>query len=441
MKFSIGYNHDIEFLDLLDEYKSNIEAVYFPAPDLYAGSGRGIRQGKDYPAEISKIIRKCSSLNIRSQLLLNATCEGEDGLKRVFFERIVGYIAGLRQRGLTSVVLTNPVYIYEVKKRIRGLEIESSVNCYIKTSEHAKYLRDLGVDILTIDRDINRNIPLIKQIKAETRLPIRILLNEACLRNCPFRHMHYNYIAHASKRRKKKEPRVDPVFLDKWCVKIFSQDPANIFRTSFIPPEAVKYYTHAVDYFKISSRVSPLARLRVQLDAYINKKFEGNLLALLDCPGVGGYYKYIDYKTLKKARFFEKMLQCNGHCRHCGYCEELADRAVAVDSYFLPDTHPVRKEERKKAIALYERVLRNDPRNREVTFALVSCYEADGKYAQAVKLLESEEKLNPGSANISFALARCLKKMGKKENFRLHAEKGFSRINIADYIRKPVAVN
>lgn len=107
MKFSIGYNYDIKLLDLLGVYKDNIEALYFPIPNQYLGSGRDIPQPKGYKNEIPKIIKRCSSLNITSQLLLNATCEG--------------------------------------------------------------------------DRDINRNISLIKEIKNKTNLKIRIMLNEGCM--------------------------------------------------------------------------------------------------------------------------------------------------------------------------------------------------------------------------------------------------------------------
>ena len=82
MKFSIGYNHDIKLLDILDIYKNNIDALYFPIPGKYLGSGRHILQKRNYLNEIPKIVKKCNLLNIKSQLLLNATCEGEKGLEK-----------------------------------------------------------------------------------------------------------------------------------------------------------------------------------------------------------------------------------------------------------------------------------------------------------------------------------------------------------------------
>jgi collagenase-like PrtC family protease len=269
MKFSIGYNHDIKLLDLLDVYKDNIEALYFPIPHQYLSSGRLIPQKNSYLNEIPEIIKKCNSLNIKSQLLLNATYEGELGLEKKFFSKIIDYIQKLKSLGLKSVIVTNPVYISEIKERIKEIEVESSVNCYVKTIEHALYLKDLGVDILTIDRDINRDISLIKEIKDKTGLKIRILLNEGCLRNCPFRKMHFNLIAHT--KSKLKTEMISGIFFEKWCMKIYSQNPAKIFSVPFIPPDALKYYIQFVDYFKISCRDSSNSLIEFRLKAYINQ--------------------------------------------------------------------------------------------------------------------------------------------------------------------------
>ena len=356
MKFSIGYNHDIEFLDLLDLYKDNIEAAYFPIPRHYLGSGRSIPQG-DYTNEISKIIEKCNSLNITSQLLLNTTCEGKSGLDKEFFLTLVQYIKELKNLGLKSIVVTNPVYINEIKKEIEGITIESSVNCYVKTVEHALYLKDLGVDIITIDRDINRNIPLIKEIKNKTGLKIRILLNEGCLRNCPFRKMHFNYIAH--KESNAPADILGGIFSEKWCLKLLSKNPAKIFSVPFIPPDGLKHYTPFVDYFKISTRDSLTSLIEFRLKAYINQNFDGNLLSLLDCSGLSRYFRYIDSMLLNEKNFFINMLKCDENCDECNYCDELVKEAVITDSYFLDPSDRIRVKENEKAIKIYKKIIKN----------------------------------------------------------------------------------
>jgi len=54
MKYSIGYNYDVQFLKLLKPLSKYIESVYFPTPQAISGSGRAIKESKNYPKEIIK---------------------------------------------------------------------------------------------------------------------------------------------------------------------------------------------------------------------------------------------------------------------------------------------------------------------------------------------------------------------------------------------------
>lgn len=454
MKFSIGYNHDIKLLDLLNVYEDNIEAIYFPIPEQYLGSGRDIPQNSSYPNEIPELINKCASLNIKSQLLLNATCEGKSGLEKKLFSKIIDYIQRLKSLGLGSVIVTNPVYISEIKKQIKGITIESSVNCYVKTVEHAWYLKDLGVDILTIDRDINRNIPLIKEIKKKTGLKIRILLNEGCLRNCPFRNMHYNYLSHGGPNHNRL---IDNIFRSKFCIKIYLKNPAKVFSIPFIPPEALKYYANFIDYYKLSTRVFPTPRIESCLKAYINQDFNGNLLKILDSPGLS-YFSFINYNELKKNNFFERIIKCNNNCDGCNYCSKLVHEAVITDSYFLAPSHPIRIKESENAIKIYKRSLETFPFEGTIYLGLARAYFNLKHYEEAIKNtnkaieldyeeedihlllgfsyekikqdkkaineLNKAEELNPEEPQINFSLYKCYRNIGQIEQANKELEKG-----------------
>jgi len=411
MKFSIGYNHDIKLLNFLDVYKDNIEALYFPIPRQYSGSGRHIPQKNSYLNEIPEIIKKCNSLNIKSQLLLNATCEGESGLEKKFFSETIDYIQKLKSLGLKSVIVTNPIYISEIKKQIRETQVESSVNCYVKTVEHAAYLKDLGVDILTIDRDINRNIPLIKEIKDKTGLKIRIMLNEGCLRNCPFRKTHFNFIAHA--QLNPKAEMMSGIFFERWCMKIFSKNPAKVFSIPFIPPPALKYYTQFVDYFKISSRDSPTSVIELRLKAYINQDFNGNLLEILDCPGLP-YFNFINYDILKKNNFFEKMTKCNSRCNKCNYCNKLMKDAVVINSDFLKGHKKIKED--KKALKIYKGILKASQDNIPIRLKLGRAYLNLKKYGKAAETLNKAIEISPKEIDAYLLLGSCYEETRDSDN-------------------------
>lgn len=443
MKFSIGYNYNAKTLDLLDVYRDHIEAFYFPIPQKYLGSGRYINEPESYINEIPYIIRKCSSFNITPQLLLNATYEGRFGLSKTFFTGILNYIKKLRDVGLKSVVVTNPIYIGMIKKEINDIRIESSVNCYVMTVEHALYLRDLGVDVLTINRDINRDIPLIKDIKNKTNLKIRMMLNEGCISNCPYRFTHYNYLSGGFKL---PERPIEGVFWDKFCIAIYLKNPLKVFRIPFIPPEALSYYEQFIDYYKLSTRIFSTERIELCLKAYIDKHFSGNLLSILDCPGLS-YFEYIDYDILKKNNFLEKMFNCSLKCKRCNYCNVLFKKAVLINRnavnkrddkeerkalriYKKYLRQPYNKENRiqaylrigeaylrlnryKEAIKYISRVLKSNYKRSGAYSILGLCYEKLGDYKQAITALKKEGKINPRNREVKLALIRCYRNIGK----------------------------
>lgn len=459
MKFSIGYNYDIKLLKLLEAYKDNIEAFYFPIPNQYLGSGRSILQKNSYVNEIPELIKKCNLLGIKSQLLLNATCAGESGLNRNFLERLVSYIKKLRDIGLGSVVITNPAYISRIKKATSGIRIESSVNCYVKTAEHALYLKDLGVDVLTIDRDINRNIPLIKEIKKKTNLKIKLMLNEGCLSNCPFRVTHYNYLSHYNEVSKKL---IDDISLNRLCTEIYLRNPAKVFGIPFIPPNAIRYYESFIDYYKLSTRAFSTQRIELCLKAYINQQFDGNLLEILDSPGLA-YFEYIDYNTLSKSNFFKKMISCADDCNSCSYCNTLLKEATIVNTDFLKKGN--NKEERK-TIRIYKNILKASSnkdsdfiykrlskayfnlgeykeaikkirrarglnyKENGLHFFMGLCYERTGEYKKAIQEFRAEEKINPQDIRITLSLARCYKNTGQRGLVNKEIDRCIRRLKI-----------
>ena len=444
MKFSIGYNYDIKLLSLLEAYRDNIEALYFPMPSQYLGSGRFITQKGSYAKEIPRLIKKCEELNIKSQLLLNATCEGKIGLENDNFTKIIDYIQRLKNLGLKSLVITNPVYISEIKKRVQPIIIESSVNCYVKNVEQALYLKNLGVDILTIDRDINRNIPLIREIRKESGLKIRLMLNEGCLRNCPFRGMLYNYIAHEALN---PNSHIQGVIPDQYCIKIYQENPEKFFSIPFVPPDALRHYSGAVDYYKLTTRAFSTYKIESCLKAYIKQRFSGNLLQLLNSPGIS-YFSLISYDVLKKNNYFTKMVNCAAAfvaCGECGYCSKLMESSAIINSYYLQGDRKSR--ENKKAITLFNKMLKftqdkiplhlklieayfnlgeyekaiveglkvtNAHKQGKSAYILGVCYEKTGQYKKAIAQLKKAQKANPRH-QISNHLAKCYINMGKNK--------------------------
>lgn len=409
MKFSIGYNYDIKLLAILEKYKQHIEALYFPMPKNYIGSGRYIVQNKNYPNQIPTLIAKCKSLGITSQLLLNSTCQGKESVDRDYFETIVGYVKQLKSLGLKSVVVVNPLYIRGIKKQVKGIRIESSVNCYVKTIEHAIYLKNMGVDVITIDRDINHNISLIKGIKEKTGLKLRIMLNEGCLCNCPYRNLHYNCISHGISDYNNT---LNGSYGDNFCFNIFEQDPTKIFNLPFIGPEEAKKYTGFVDYYKLTTRVFSTTKIEYCLKAYISQKYNGNLLDILDSTGLS-YFEFVDYSLLKKDNLSKTLSKRNPKCDDGDYYRKLFKKSVILNPEYLKGKP--RKKENERIISTYKRIIKKSDYKEPLYLKLAKAYCDLGEYEKGIDAVQKSIDLSKDEPEPYLFLALIYEHQNKLE--------------------------
>ncbi len=298
-KFSLGYNQDIQMLGLLAIFREHIRDVYFPLPKSILGSGRVVEQASNYDFEISQIIKFSKENKIDPVLAINPTCEGEMTGTEASKKRITGFIEA--NLGIKGVILTNPLHARPIKQKFPKMRIIASVNCYIKNVESAEYLKKLGFDEITIDRDINRNIPLIREIRKKTGLKIRVMLNEGCLRNCPFRKIHFNMISHGYET---------DYFDQNTCMKILKKEPEKVFSIPFVRPEDLQHYDFA-DTFKLATRTTPTEKIAYVLEAYAAGKFDGDLLDLLSTRSLFAVFNNIDNHKLTELNFFENITKEN----------------------------------------------------------------------------------------------------------------------------------
>ena len=325
MKFSIWYNEQQSFFDLLEKYKNNISTVYFAAPDNIWPSWRSIVQDKDYENQIKKLITKCIEYWIWTILTYNATTEGRWTWDKDHMLNLISYIKKLQWYWLESVSLTNLLYVKFIKKAVSWIKIYSSVNCYLKTVEQALYFKKLWVDVLTIDRDINRDTKLINQIKKRSWLDIQLMLNEWCIKNCPFRHTHFNIIANGIEDTISNQKKWKYNLIERFsCTPMLADNKRIIFRMPIIRPEDLKYFDWLVDYYKLVTRWLSTEKIDIFLKSYTQWFHNWNLLDILDMSIIDYqlYVDYIDNDKLTKLWFFEDLQKCPWDCDSCNNCDK-----------------------------------------------------------------------------------------------------------------------
>jgi len=323
MKFSIWFNQKLDFLDLIDRYKDNLSSIYLPLPYSIWNSWRDETQLNNYEEKIIyDVIDRCKKYNIDTILIMNSTCEWENTWDKYYMLKLIKFVKDLHKRGLTSITLTNMLYVPFFRRALPNITIYSSINCYLKTVEQAIYFKDLWIDVLTVDRDINRDINLIKRIKQRTGLDIQILLNEGCFSNCPYRHTHFNIAAHRVDYN--TDERVSNwkynLIEDYSCVPMVNKNKKLIFRAPFIRPEDLVHYDGVIDVYKLDTRPESTQRISKMLDAYIAWYYHWDLKDIIDFPYQN--IPYIDNDKLTELNFFDKLVKCPKDCYSCNVCEQ-----------------------------------------------------------------------------------------------------------------------
>lgn len=321
MKFSIWYNNEESFFDILKEDYFKISSVYFASPSNISYSWRHFIIDSTYIEKIIYLLKTCEGYWIETILLLNSTVDKKDSFSKDSILWLYDFIDTLVNEWLKSITLTNFLYLNILKKKYPDLIFYSSVNCRLKTVEQAIFFKEIWVDILTIDRDINRDVELIKSIRKKTWLKIQLMLNEPCIKNCPYRSTHFNMAAENN----------DVVFWLEFeeltCFPMYRSERNYIFRIPFIRPEDLVYYEDFVDVYKLVTRDISTDNIKYLLDIYSDKKLDWNLMDIFCWQWDYHYltHQYIDNNKLNKLNFFEIIKKCPWDCSFCNICDIFFD--------------------------------------------------------------------------------------------------------------------
>lgn len=326
LRFSVPYNNDFESLKYIAELDgtngNHIEEIYFSGVSALFGSGRQVAQVN--LDAVVKTIDFCKKTGIKSNLVMNTTCEGHEWYSPVNASRVICYVKKLHADGLDTITVANPIYMQKIRKEVLGLTIVVSVFSGVDTVQKALFYKKFGADIIT-PNEINRNLELLKEIKETAEVDLRLMANEGCLYGCPYRLFHENFTSHAS-----KVPNTNARDIcAEQCCEFRKLDPSQLLKSDWIRPEDVHRYKKITSLFKIVGRTMPTPWVLNTTKAYMEESYNGNLLDLMESTILKvkqQFHASINNKSL--GGFFEKVTVCDKNCKRCGYCDELAKKVV-----------------------------------------------------------------------------------------------------------------
>lgn len=302
-KFLIPIGEDDEkYFLLLNKYKEYIGGVYIGWPS--APSGRIVNNSRNF---FDKIYSWCKDNDKVFDILFNM--QTHDFKSGFDFEKVNIKKYSYKKTELTfsSILLFRENKFLNFKKNI-------SVNYKINKVQQLFFLKNelKEINSVIIDRDINRDLGLVKEIIKELRrmdIYSDIIVNEGCMPYCPNKIDHNIFITLSAYSNQDVWMKKSKVICQSYYKKT-----SNILKSPFITKENLDKYD--CRFYKIVGRRKPVGELDEILDYYICGK----------PVDIGFAFANINLKTGVKTNIFtknfnKKILNCKNDCGRCNFCE------------------------------------------------------------------------------------------------------------------------
>lgn len=362
MKFSVPHNWQKDLLPGLRKFK--IEELYAKLAKDFVGGGRAscvlphVSKKK-----VAMFVSEAHKNGIQFNYLLNATCLGNQEWSIKGQRSLTKLLDWLTDIGVDKVTISMPYLLELIKKRYPKLKVCVSTQAGVDSIKRARHWEELGAERITLaETSVNRNFPLLRQIRRAVKCELQLIANLECLYQCPFWIYHSVLNSHGSQDN--NAFLIDYCYLS--CNYIRLKNPVEFIKAGWIRPEDIRHYEAiGIDSLKLVNRGMTTEEIISVVDAYTKGHYDGNLLDLFSHPSkniilqrpnilhklryffrpfhvnlftllkarklLGGTKVYIDNRSLDG--FIEYFLNENcslKSCEDCGYCNRVAEKTVKI---------------------------------------------------------------------------------------------------------------
>lgn len=321
---------DNSLLDAVLRFHENIYEVYFSWGDI--PNGRGLSAEALHLAPFEAMNRQLFELEslskkgINLNLLLNGNCYGRQSLSRSFFNKIGNVIESLSGRiNLRSVTTASPMIAKFVKNNFPELKARASVNMGIGSAQGMDYVSEY-FEGYYMQRELNRNLEAIKHLKKwcdDNGKELYMLANSGCLNHCSVHNFHDNLVAH-----EQEIMGMDNAFDFRGVCHDYlakKEKQVSVIRdTNFVRPEDLYLYEPYFPAIKLASRSN--RNPATLLEAYVTRKYIGNITGLLEPDHAEALYPVILENSKFPLEFAERVLSCDKNCTQCDFCHNVFNK-------------------------------------------------------------------------------------------------------------------
>lgn len=383
MFLSIPTNWQTDLLEKINTEKT--EEIYGKLERDIIGGGRpSILLAPITKSSMARAVSSYHKHGLKFNYLLNASCSNNIEWTSRGQRKIRKFLDWLVRIGVDSITVSIPYFLQMIKKRYPTLRVCVSTTAGVDNARRAKYWQELGADQITLSVvDVNRNFILLKRIRKAVTCRLQLIANLQCLYGCPFYKYHNALSSHYSQNDGGYRG-ISADYCSLSCRYLRLRDPWRLISAGWIRPEDTHYYRQiGIDSIKLVDRAMNTEAISRIVEAYTRESYRGNLLDLFTfnfneylCSSkkylwskflyfmhpfsinLLSLYRYsrfmrdndptfLDNRKLDGFIDFFKDGRCQGNdCDECGYCRDIASRALYVP-----------KDYRKKMLDAYGKFL------------------------------------------------------------------------------------
>ncbi|MBW6510621.1 MAG: U32 family peptidase [Desulfuromonadaceae bacterium] len=382
MRLSVATNFDPELVEQCRDYP--VTELFGKLQTDAVGGGRAPYQlAKVSRRQLAKHVAHARQAGIAFNYLLNSSCQGNREITRKGQQEINELLDWISTIGVTAVTVASPFMLQLIKDRYPQLKVRISVFGGIDRVRKAQMWEELGADCIVLDSIlVNRELETLAKIRKAVKCDIELMANNNCLTGCAMSPMHMNALAHTGQSwHANKGFFIDWCFLK--CTEMKLRDPVHYIRSEWIRPEDLPLYEDlGYDLFKIAERDIPTEMMMRRVKAYSERRYDGNLLDLIQAygfkgikedhryyrrglgwllrfvlrPGLANPFRMLPLKRLAELRGMTRPLHGNlpvyidnraldgfmerfknnscidVDCEDCRWCHDFAAKAVTIDA-------------------------------------------------------------------------------------------------------------
>lgn len=280
MKLSVACNFDEKLIEGLKGCP--VYEIYGKMTRDYFGGGRpSFYLPNADKRTIERFVKLAHQAGIEFNYLLNASAMANLEFTREGQRKIHELLEWLDGIGVDSVTVANIFFLRLIKKRFPRLKVRVSAHRFTDTPRKVRFWAGEGADCIVVSEvNIHREFAVLKAMQeARGDAELQLIVNNWCRQDCAIAGNHAVTLSCASQEKNRGFP-LD--YCSVVCNNIRVTEPMNIVRANWIRPEDLHYYEEmGYHNFKIVERNTPTPLLLLRVKAYSERRYDGNLLDLV----------------------------------------------------------------------------------------------------------------------------------------------------------------